>query len=357
MFYRRAGIFHTSYATDRALFTIPFERRAMVVILLLALAAPWLVSSLALTSYVRPWLIWTSAVLGLNLILGWAGQFHFGYAAIMGIGAYTAVHATLNRIPFEIALLLAGAMSTLIGSAFAITALRVRGLYLALSTLALQFVMDWVINKVPAVSGGTQATIQAPPLRLLGIEVTSDGGLYYVALVWCVLVTVFMLNLRRSGLGRALVAVREKDFAAAVIGVNSFYYKLVAFAMSSFIGGVTGAILIFTFYRAVTPEQFAVNVSIQVLAMVIVGGLGSVIGCYFGVAFILLLPGVVANLIFAAAQAADLKIGIELLAHIPAFLYGVLIIGFLLFEPLGLAKIYANLRNYFIFWPFGYARR
>ena len=166
-----------------------------------------------------------------------------------------------------------------------------------------------------------------------------------------------MLNLRRSGLGRALVAVREKDFAAAVIGVNSFYYKLVAFAMSSFIGGVTGAILIFTFYRAVTPEQFAVNVSIQVLAMVIVGGLGSVIGCYFGVAFILLLPGVVANLIFAAAQAADLKIGIELLAHIPAFLYGVLIIGFLLFEPLGLAKIYANQRNYIIFWPFGYARR
>ncbi|MBK9361655.1 MAG: branched-chain amino acid ABC transporter permease, partial [Rubrivivax sp.] len=114
---------------------------------------------------------------------------------------------------------------------------------------------------------------------------------------------------------------------------------------------------IFTFYHAVTPEQFAVNVSIQVLAMVIVGGLGSVIGCYFGVAFILLLPGIVANLIFAGAQAMDLKIGIELLAHIPSFLYGILIIGFLLFEPLGLAKIYTNLRNYLIFWPFGYARK
>ena len=171
------------------------------------------------------------------------------------------------------------------------------------------------------------------------------------------IVTIFMLNLRRTGLGRALVAVREKDFAAAVIGVNSFYYKLVAFAMSSFIGGISGAILIFTFYHAVTPEQFAVNVSIQVLAMVIVGGLGSVIGCYFGVAFILLLPGIVANLIFAGAQAMDLKIGIELLAHIPSFLYGILIIGFLLFEPLGLAKIYTNLRNYLIFWPFGYARK
>jgi branched-chain amino acid transport system permease protein len=131
----------------------------------------------------------------------------------------------------------------------------------------------------------------------------------------------------------------------------------VAFAMSSFIGGISGAILIFAFYHAVTPEQFAVNVSIQVLAMVIVGGLGSVIGCYFGVAFILLLPGVVANMIFAAALALDLKIGIEMLAHIPSFLYGILIIGFLLFEPLGLAKIYMNLRNYLIFWPFGYARK
>jgi branched-chain amino acid transport system permease protein len=334
MFFRQAGIHHSTYRGDRQLFPIPFDRWQIAVLLVLAVAAPVLLSPLYMKSYMLPWLIWTAAALGLNLILGWAGQFHFGYAAIMGIGAYTAVHATLKGIPFEIALLLAGVVSTLIGSAFAITALRVRGLYLALSTLALQFVMDWVINKVPAVSGGTQATIQAPPLRLLGIEVSSDAGLYYVALVWCVLVTIFMLNLRRSGLGRALVAVREKDFAAAVIGVNSFYYKLVAFAMS-----------------------FAVNVSIQVLAMVIVGGLGSVIGCYFGVAFILLLPGIVANLIFAAAQAADLKIGIELLAHIPAFLYGVLIIGFLLFEPLGLAKIYSNLRNYFIFWPFGYARR
>ncbi|MCW5612594.1 MAG: branched-chain amino acid ABC transporter permease [Rubrivivax sp.] len=357
MFFRQAGIHHSTYRDDRQLFPIPFDRWQIAVLLMLAVAAPLLLSPLHMKSYMLPWLIWTAAALGLNLVLGWAGQFHFGYAAIMGIGAYTAVHATLNRIPFEIAVLMAGGMATLIGSAFAITALRVRGLYLALSTLAMQFVMDWVINKVPAVSGGTQATIQAPPMRLLGMEVTSDAGLYYVALVWCVLVTVFMLNLRRSGLGRALVAVREKDFAAAVIGVNSFYYKLVAFAMSSFIGGVTGAILVFAFYRAVTPELFAVNVSIQVLAMVIVGGLGSIIGCYFGVAFILLLPGIVSNLIFAAANAADLKIGIELLAHIPAFLYGVMIIGFLLFEPLGLAKIYSNLRNYFIFWPFGYARR
>jgi branched-chain amino acid transport system permease protein len=194
-------------------------------------------------------------------------------------------------------------------------------------------------------------------MRLLGQTVTSESGLYYMALGWCLLVTVFMLNLRRSALGRALVAVREKDFAAAVIGVHSLYYKLVAFATSSFIGGVSGAILIFTFYRAATPEQFAVNVSIELLAMVIVGGLSSIIGSYFGAAFILLMPGLMNSLIGWLAQLAGATLSVETLAHIPHAVYGALIIGFLLVEPMGLGKMYTNLRNYLLVWPFGYARK
>jgi branched-chain amino acid transport system permease protein len=357
MFFRQAGIRHTDYAASRALFPIPVDRVMVAALLLFALAAPFVVSSLALSSYLTPWLVWTAATLGLNLILGWAGQFHFGYAAIMGIGAYTAVHATRAGIPWELSVILGGAMATLIGTLFAFAALRVKGLYLALSTLALQFVMDWVISHVPAISGGTQATLQAPNLKLLGQTVTSETGLYYVALAWCLWVTVFMLNLRRTALGRALVAVREKDFAAAVIGVNSLYYKLLAFATSSFIGGVTGALLIFTFYRAVTPEQFAVNVSIELLAMVIVGGLASIIGSYFGAAFILLAPGLINQLIAFSANLVGAKLSIESLAHIPNAVYGALIIAFLLIEPMGLGKLYANVRNYLLVWPFGYARK
>ena len=357
MLYRQAGIFHTHYADDRALFPIAFDRWAIVVLLAIALAAPFITSSLFLSSSMLPWLVWTSAALGLNLILGWAGQFHFGYAAIMGIGAYTAVHAMRWGIPFEIALVLGGAMATLIGITFAFAALRVKGLYLALSTLALQFVMDWVISHVPAISGGTQATLQAPNMKLLGQTITSEAGLYYVALGWCLLVTVFMLNLRRTSLGRALVAVREKDFAAAVIGVHSLYYKLLAFATSSFIGGVSGALLIFTFYRAATPEQFAVNVSIELLAMVIVGGLGSIIGSYFGAAFILLMPGQINALIGWLAALFGARLGIEQLAHIPNAVYGAMIIIFLLVEPMGLGKMYVNVRNYLLVWPFGYARK
>jgi branched-chain amino acid transport system permease protein len=252
---------------------------------------------------------------------------------------------------------LGGLMATLVGVVFAFAALRVKGLYLALSTLALQFMMDWVISHVPAISGGIQATLQAPPLRLLGQAVTSEAGLYYVAFGWCLVVTLFMLNLRRTALGRALVAVREKDFAAAVIGVHAFRYKLVAFATSSFIGGISGAVLIFTFYHAVTPEQFSVNVSIELLAMVIVGGLGSIIGSWFGAAFILLMPGQINSLIAWLAALAGADLGVEALAHIPHAVYGALIIVFLLVEPMGLGKMYANLRNYLLVWPFGYARK
>ena len=357
MLFRQSGISHTSYANTRSLFPIPADRWMIGLLLAFALTAPFTVSSLVLSTQLLPWLVWTSAVLGLNLILGWAGQFHFGYAAIMGIGAYTAVHGARNGIPWEIAVVLGGVMASVIGIVFAFAALRVKGLYLALSTLALQFVMDWVISHVPAISGGSQATLQAPAMRLLGQTVTSESGLYYMALGWCLLVTVFMLNLRRTGLGRALVAVREKDFAAAVIGVHSLYYKLVAFATSSFIGGVSGAILIFTFYRVATPEQFAVNVSIELLAMVIVGGLGSIIGSYFGAAFILLMPGLMNSLIAWLAQLMGISLGVETLAHIPHAVYGALIIIFLLVEPMGLGKMYTNLRNYLLVWPFGYARK
>lgn len=357
MLYRKAGIFHTDYAADRALFPIPADRWTIGLLLLIAATAPLYMNSLYLSSYLLPWLVWTAATLGLNLILGWAGQFHLGYAAVMGIGAYAAVHAVRAGIPWEIAIVLAGFTAAVIGIGFAFAALRVKGLYLALSTLALQFVMDWTISHVPAISGGTQATLQAPDIRLLGIPITSDAGLYYIALVWCLLVTSFMLNLKRTALGRALVAVREKDYAAAVIGVNSFYFKMVAFATSSFIGGVTGAILIGTFYHAVTPEQFSVDVSIQALAMVIVGGLGSIIGSYFGAAFILLMPGVMNSFISWLANLLGLSLSLETLAHLPQALYGALIIVFLLVEPLGLGKIYNNIRDYLLVWPFGYVKK
>jgi len=352
MFYRLSGVHHSTYTSDARLYKVPADRNLALFFLAVGLAAPAIFDSLYLNSYILPWLVWTAAALGLNLVTGWAGQLHLGYAAVMAVGAYSAVHAAKFGVPWEFALLIGGAGAALIGSLFAFAALRVKGLYLALTTLAMQFVMDWVLTHSPAISGGSHASLQAPPFALLGQRITSDVGLYYVAFAWCLLVTIFMLNLRRTGLGRALVAVREKDYAAAILGVNSFYYKIVAFAASSFIGGVSGAILVATFYFLAAPEQFSVVVSIQLLAMVIVGGLGSTIGTFFGVALILLMPGFVNEVVAGGAQGLGLRLNVETLAHIPNAVYGALIIIILMIEPLGLGKLYSNIRDYLMVWPF-----
>ncbi|ANB03471.1 branched-chain amino acid ABC transporter permease [Ectothiorhodospira sp. BSL-9] len=352
MFYRLSGIKHTRYASSRALWPVTTDRRIMQVLVALALLAPFFLSDLYLTSYMLPWLIWTAAALSLTLLMGMAGQLHFGFAAVLAIGAYTSIHLTRAGVPFEFALLGAGLMSAFIGVIFGAAALRVKGLYLVMATLAMQYLVEWVIVNVPAISGGAQATLSTPDVTFLFVPLQSDASLYYMALLWTVVVTLLLLNIKRSSFGRALVAVRDKDFAAAVIGVDPVKYKLLAFFAASFLGGVTGAILAFCYYQAVTPEQFGFNVSIQLVAMVLVGGLGSVIGAYLGAGFVLLLPIVLTNLLAFLATYEWIPISFNLIAHIPLMVYGALIIGVLLYEPLGLAKIYDNLRKYFVVWPF-----
>jgi branched-chain amino acid transport system permease protein len=357
MLYRLAGIRHTTYLQTRQLFPLGFDRALIGIVIALALLAPWLASGLYLNSYLMPWLLWVTAALGLNLLMGGAGQVHLGYGAVMGIGAYAAGHAARQGVPFEIALLLGGLAAALIGTGFGAAALRVKGLYLAVTTLALQYLVDFVVMHVGAISGGSQASLQLPAARILGFAVRSDAGLYYVALAACAIVTVFMLNVRRTSLGRALAAVREKDYAAEILGVSAFRYKLLAFWVSSFVGGVSGALLAFCYYKAVSPEQFHIDLSIQMLAVVIVGGLGSVLGCFFGAALILLAPTILNQLISALSNGFGLKLSSDLATHAPLILYGALIVGFLLFEPLGLAKIYDNARKMFLVWPFRHARR
>ncbi len=352
MFYRLAGVYRTSYAADRAILKIPADRWQVLTLLLLALAAPFLVSSLYLSGYLLPWLIWSMAALSLNLLVGWAGQIHLGYAAVMAIGAYATIHAVRAGVPFEAAIVLGGVLAAAIGLVFGFASLRVKGLYLAISTLAMQYVVDWTISHVPAISGGSQATLQAPNFRFLGLAIDNDVSRYYLALAACAATGLFLLNVRRTAFGRALAAVREKDYAAAVLGVNTFYFKMMAFWVSSLLGGMAGALLAFCYYRAVTPEQFNLDVSIQLLAMVIVGGLASVIGSFLGAALVFFAPIVLNNAAASVADGFGLQLSGELRSHIPLILYGGLIVGFLLFEPLGLAKIWDNIRNYFLVWPF-----
>jgi len=357
MFYRRAGIRHTTYRSERQLWPLPFDRTLVALIFALLVVAPLLVGDLYLAGYLLPWVIWSTAALGLNFLMGGAGQIHLGYGAVMAIGAYTSVHLVRAGTPLEIAMIGGGLASAAIGIVFGAAALRVKGLYLAMATLAMQYIVDFVISHVPAISGGTQATIQVPPVRFLGVPVVGNAATYYMALAVGTIVTLFMLNIKRTSLGRALAAVREKDYAAEVIGVGTLRYKLLAFWISSFIGGVVGAVLAVCYLRSVSPDQFHIELSIQLVAMVIVGGLGSILGSFFGAALILFAPIVFNNIIGGLSDALALPISTDLRAHVPLVLYGALIIGFLLWEPLGLAKIYANVRDYFLVWPFRHARR
>lgn len=357
MFYRRAGIRHTTYRSERQLWPLPFDRTLVAIIFALLVIAPLVVGDLYLAGYLLPWVIWSTAALGLNFLMGGAGQIHLGYGAVMAIGAYTSVHLVRAGTPLEIAMIGGGLASAVIGIVFGAAALRVKGLYLAMATLAMQYIVDFVISHVPAISGGTQATIQVPPVRFLGMPVVGNAATYYMALAVGTIVTLFMLNIKRTSLGRALAAVREKDYAAEVIGVGTLRYKLLAFWISSFIGGVVGAVLAVCYLRSVSPDQFHIELSIQLVAMVIVGGLGSILGSFFGAALILFAPIVFNNIIGGLSDALALPISTDLRAHVPLVLYGALIIGFLLWEPLGLAKIYANVRDYFLVWPFRHARR
>ncbi|MBW2283666.1 MAG: branched-chain amino acid ABC transporter permease [Deltaproteobacteria bacterium] len=357
MFYRLGGVYHTRYQTDLHVLHYRFDRVQVGLILLAALTAPLWLSHIYLMGYILPWVIWGTAALSLNLLMGWAGQIHLGYAAVMAIGAYTAVHLGNAGVPLELALLGAGLAAAVIGLIFGAAALRVKGLYLAVSTLALQFLVQWIIVHVPAIGGGYAGAVQAPQVRLLGMEVTSDTGAYYMALAWCVIVTLFMVNLQRASFGRALIALREKDYAAEMIGINTFYYKIMAFWSSSFLGGVTGAVLAVSYYRAVTVEQFSVDASIQVLAMVIIGGLGNIVGSFMGAGFILLAPSIINQVVSGISGALGFTMQIAWLTNIQLMTYGALIVVFLLLEPLGLAKIYFNIRNYFLVWPFGYVKR
>lgn len=253
MYYRLSGVHHSRYESARALWPVPADRTIVILLLLLALAAPLYLSDLYLGSYMLPWVIWSAAALSLTLLMGLAGQLHFGFAAVMAIGAYAAIHIVRAGVPFEIALLAAGIVAAVIGTVFGAAALRVKGLYLVMATLAMQYLVDWVIVNVPAISGGAHATLRTPEVRFLFMPIESLASRYWLALGWVVLMTLFFLNVKRTSFGRALVAIRDKDFAAAVIGVDPFRYKLMAFFTSSFMGGVTGAILAFCYYRAVTP--------------------------------------------------------------------------------------------------------
>src|SRR5882724_5936261 len=290
MFHRESGVFKTTYAADMALYPLPIAKWTVIALAaLFVLIIPLTVHEYYL-SILNLIFIAIVGALGLNILVGYTGQISIGHGAFMSVGAYTAANLAVRLdLPFWITLPAGGLMAALIGVIVGMPSLRIKGLYLAIATLAGQLIIEWTINHVPAISGGAQASIPVARPSLFGISLHTQGDLYYFLLFFAVLAIVATLNLVRSRIGRAFVAVRDQDIAAEIIGINIYRYKLIAFAISSFYAGVTG--VLYTYYLGIANyEQFQIVTSIDYLAMIIIGGLGSVLGSILGAIFVTLLP-------------------------------------------------------------------
>ena len=355
MFHRESGVFKTSYAADMALYPLPIAKWAVAAFAGLFIVIAPLTLGEYYVSILNLILIAIVGALGLNILVGYTGQISIGHGAFMSVGAYTAANLVVRLdAPFWVTIPAGGLMAALIGAVVGIPSLRIKGIYLAIATLAAQLIIEWTINHVPAISGGVQASIQVPRPSFLGVQLKTQTQLYLFLMGFAVLAIVGTSNLVRSRIGRAFIAVRDQDIAAEIIGISTFRYKLIAFAISSFYAGVTG--VLYTYYLGIANyEQFQLTVSIDYLAMIIIGGLGSILGSIFGAAFVTLLPIVTrwflesfGGLIFSAADLANIIPNLRLI------LFGGLIIFFLVVEPEGLNRLWRNIRNYFRVWPFSY---
>jgi branched-chain amino acid transport system permease protein len=352
MFHRESGVFKTTYGADMALYPLPIAKWTVVALAALFVVIIPLTVHEYYLSILNLIFIAIVGALGLNILVGYTGQISIGHGAFMSVGAYTA--AGWLGLPFWITLPAGGLMAALFGVIVGMPSLRIKGLYLAIATLAGQLIIEWTINRVPAISGGAQASIEVDRPSLFGVSFNTQGHLYFFLLFFAVLAIVATLNLVRSRIGRAFVAVRDQDIAAEIIGINIYRYKLLAFAISSFYAGVCG--VLYTYYFGIANyEQFQLIVSIDYLAMIIIGGLGSVLGSILGAIFVTLLPIAirifmenVGSLFFTQTEMANVISGLRL------GVFGGLIIFFLIVEPEGLNRLWRNIRSYFRVWPFSY---
>jgi branched-chain amino acid transport system permease protein len=356
MFYRETGQFKTSYAADGALLPLRQDRIAFGLLLLFAfVAVPLLASEYWFSAILIPFLVFSLATLGLNLLTGYCGQLSLGSAAFMAVGAYAAYNFQLrvDGVPLVLSFLLAGACAAGVGVLFGLPSLRIKGYYLAVATLAAQFFIVWALTKFPWLSNhSASGVISAPKMQLFGLAIDTPVRKYLFVLAFVALLALAAKNLVRSHTGRAWMAVRDMDVAAEVIGIGLMRTKLVAFAISSFYCGVAGALYAFCYLGSVEPDGFSLDLSLRILFMVIVGGAGSVLGSFLGAGFILLLPILLDNYLLPIAHALRLPLSSADVSHIQLMAFGSLIIFFLIAEPHGLARLWQIVKEKLRLWPF-----
>ncbi|MDR0259900.1 MAG: branched-chain amino acid ABC transporter permease [Comamonas sp.] len=342
----RIGTFKESYVADATLFDSRTQKMWLAIAGALLLLFPFAASDywLYLACLVA---INVASATGLNILTGYTGLVSLGQAAFMGLGAYTvAILQTRWNLPFAVNLLAGGCVAMVGGIVVGIPSLRVKGLYLAIATIAASFIAHFLFANL-AITGGT-AGISMPPAQLFGIELDTSFRLYWLI----VPVTVFMLigaaNLFRTHIGRAFIAIRDRDISAEVLGIPLLRYKLLSFGLSSFYAGVAGGLWAY-FFRVVTPESFPLLMSIFFLAAIIVGGMGSILGGILGAVFMTMVPELLKLIVDLLPGGSEYTV---FLSPVRTMVFGLLIIAFLVFEPLGLAEMWRRVRRFFHLWPF-----
>jgi branched-chain amino acid transport system permease protein len=356
MLYREAGQFNSTYAEDMQIFPIRQDRIGMFLLLAFAfIVVPLIANQYWFSALLIPFLVLSLATLGLNILTGYAGQISLGTAAFMAVGAFMAYNAEL-RIPWMPVLgsfAIGGLCAAAVGIVFGLPSLRIKGFYLAVATLACQFFVLWMINRVPWLTNHSRSgVISAQKMEILGYAITTPESKYLLTLSIVVVLALLAKNLMRSETGRAFMAVRDMDVAAEVIGIPMMKTKLLAFAISSFYCGVAGAMYAYCYLGTVEPEAFTLDLSFRILFMVIIGGVGSIMGSFVGAGFITLLP-IFLNLLTERISAAfDVEISHAIVSNTESIIFGGLIIFFLIVEPNGLARLWQITKEKLRLWPF-----
>ena len=350
MFYREAGQFKTTYESDSQIFPIRQDRIALGALLLVALVAvSFFASPYMLSAILIPFLIFSLAALGLNILTGYAGQLSLGSAAFMAVGAFASFNfiARIPAMPMLLAFVLGGLCAAMVGIAFGLPSLRIRGFYLAASTLATQFFVVWCLTKIPYLTNySTSGVITSQKIVIFGYQFDTPASKYALVLAIVALMALMAKNLVRSNVGRSWMAVRDMDVAAEVIGFRPMRTKLLAFAVSSFYCGVAGALYAYAYLGTVEPEAYNLDLSFRILFMIIIGGVGSILGSFLGAAFIVLLP------VFLNIVAHGLSLPTSVASNLELMVFGALIIFFLIVEPHGLARLWQVSKEKLRLWPF-----
>ena len=358
MLYREVGQYKTNYAADMAVFPILQDRIGIAVILLVAFVVlPLIGNDFLLNTVLIPFLIFSLAAIGLNLLTGYAGLLSLGTGAFMGVGAYACLKLTtfFPQVNIVIWIIASGLFSAAVGALFGLPSLRIKGFYLAVATLAAQFFLEWCFIRVPWLyNHSVSGAIEVPLRKLAGVPVTGPTATsltrYLVVLSIVVVMTWVASNLVRGRIGRMWMSVRDMDLAAELVGIRLLRTKLLAFAVSSFYCGVAGAMMVFLWYGGAEADVFAIDQSFLVLFMVIIGGLGTLIGSFFGAALIYILP--IALRMIPAAFGLPIRPAVA--EQLTFVIVGVLIIVFLILEPNGLARLWQIGKQKLRVWPFPY---